>query len=30
MAAAPEVVAVPALSDNYIWLLHDPASGHTA
>lgn len=30
MAAAPEIVAVPALSDNYIWLLHDPASGFTA
>ncbi len=30
MAAAPEIVAVPAFSDNYIWLLHDPASGHTA
>jgi len=30
MTAAPEIVAVPALSDNYIWLLHDPASGHTA
>lgn len=30
MAAAPEVVAVPALSDNYIWLAHDPDSGHTA
>lgn len=28
--AGPEIVAVPALSDNYIWLLHDPASGHTA
>lgn len=25
-----EVVAVPALSDNYIWLLHDEGSGHTA
>ena len=25
-----EVVALPALSDNYIWLLHDDASGHTA
>jgi hydroxyacylglutathione hydrolase len=25
-----EVAAVPALSDNYIWLLHDGASGHTA
>ena len=24
---AIEVVRVPALSDNYIWLLHDPASG---
>lgn len=24
------VLAVPALSDNYIWLLHDAASGHTA
>jgi len=24
-----EVVAVPALSDNYIWLVHDPASGET-
>lgn len=23
-------VAIPALSDNYIWLLHEPASGHTA
>lgn len=23
-------VAIPALSDNYIWLLHDEASGHTA
>jgi hydroxyacylglutathione hydrolase len=25
-----QVVAVPALSDNYIWLLHDPAANHTA
>ena len=25
-----EVVALPALSDNYIWLLHDTESGHTA
>ena len=25
-----EIVAVPALSDNYIWLVHDPASGETA
>ncbi|WP_239017765.1 hydroxyacylglutathione hydrolase [Sphingomonas aracearum] len=24
------VLAVPALSDNYIWLVHDPASGETA
>lgn len=24
------VVAVPALSDNYIWLIHDEAAGHTA
>lgn len=23
-------LAIPALSDNYIWLLHDAASGHTA
>ncbi|MFV1920824.1 hydroxyacylglutathione hydrolase [Sphingomonas sp. MJ1 (PH-R8)] len=27
-AASPiEVVRLPALSDNYVWLLHDPASG---
>jgi len=25
-----EVVAVPALSDNYIWMLRDPASGEVA
>ena len=25
-----EIVAVPALRDNYVWLLHDPASGETA
>jgi hydroxyacylglutathione hydrolase len=24
-----EIVAVPALSDNYIWLMHDPASAET-
>ncbi len=24
-----EIVAVPALSDNYIWLVHDPASAET-
>ena len=32
MTVAPnalEIVAVPALSDNYIWLMHDPASGET-
>jgi hydroxyacylglutathione hydrolase len=26
---AVEVVRIPALSDNYIWLAHDPASGDT-
>jgi hydroxyacylglutathione hydrolase len=25
-----EIVAVPAFTDNYIWLLHDEASGETA
>ena len=25
-----EIVAVPVLSDNYVWLIHDPASGETA
>jgi hydroxyacylglutathione hydrolase len=25
-----ELVAVPALADNYIWLLHDGDTGHTA
>jgi hydroxyacylglutathione hydrolase len=25
-----EVVRVPALSDNYVWLLHEAASGATA
>lgn len=25
-----EIVAVPAFSDNYIWLVHDEASGETA
>lgn len=24
-----DIVRVPALSDNYIWLVHDPASGET-
>ena len=28
--AEAEVVAVPALSDNYIWMLRDPASGTVA
>lgn len=26
---ATELVPVPALSDNYVWLLHDPDSGET-
>ncbi len=30
MPGGVEVVAVPAFADNYIWLLHDPAGGHTA
>jgi hydroxyacylglutathione hydrolase len=25
-----EVVRIPALSDNYIWLVHEPSSGETA
>src|ERR687886_1369736 len=24
-----EVVRIPALTDNYIWLVHEPASGET-
>ena len=24
-----EIVRIPALSDNYIWLVHDAASGET-
>jgi hydroxyacylglutathione hydrolase len=24
-----ELVPIPALSDNYVWLMHDPASGET-
>ena len=24
-----EVMRIPALSDNYIWLMHDSASGDT-
>jgi hydroxyacylglutathione hydrolase len=27
---ALEVARIPVLSDNYVWLLHDPASGETA
>ncbi|MFC7536156.1 hydroxyacylglutathione hydrolase [Sphingomonas sp. GCM10030256] len=30
MTAAFAIEVVPALSDNYVWLLHDPASGETA
>ena len=30
MQSPLEIVAVPALSDNYIWLVHDPQSGETA
>ncbi len=30
MAGPIEVIAVPALSDNYIWLVRDPASGSVA
>ena len=29
-AVALEIVPVPAFSDNYLWLVHDPASGETA
>lgn len=29
MAAALEVLRVPVLADNYVWLVHDPASGET-
>ena len=25
-----EIVAVPAFADNYLWLVHDEASGETA
>ena len=25
-----EIVAVPVLTDNYVWLIHDPESGETA
>lgn len=27
--SAPQIVRIPALSDNYIWLVHDPDSGET-
>lgn len=30
MRTGLEVVAVPALRDNYVWLLHDSATGETA
>ncbi len=29
MASALEIVRIPALSDNYVWLVHDAASGTT-
>jgi len=25
-----EIIAVPVLTDNYVWLIHDPTSGQTA
>ena len=30
MASTLQIVAVPAFSDNYLWLVHDSASGDTA
>lgn len=30
MVAALQIVRIPVLSDNYVWLVHDPASGDTA
>ena len=30
MPSPLEIVAVPAFSDNYMWLVHDPDSGETA
>lgn len=30
MTAILEIVAVPAFADNYLWLVHDAASGETA
>jgi hydroxyacylglutathione hydrolase len=29
MMSTLEIVRIPALSDNYVWLVHDPASGET-
>ena len=29
MPSSLEIVRIPALTDNYIWLVHDPASGET-
>ena len=29
MPEALEIVAVPAFDDNYLWLVHDAASGET-
>ncbi|MET3761365.1 hydroxyacylglutathione hydrolase [Sphingomonas sp. UYEF23] len=29
MAGALEIVRIPALSDNYVWLVHDPVSDET-
>jgi hydroxyacylglutathione hydrolase len=30
MMRSLEIVRIPALSDNYVWLVHDPSSGETA
>jgi hydroxyacylglutathione hydrolase len=30
MAASPTIVPIPVLQDNYVWLVHDEASGETA
>lgn len=30
MVDEAQIVAVPAFTDNYIWLIHDPTSSHTA
>ena len=29
MPSSIEVVRIPVLTDNYVWLIHDPASGET-